>query len=216
MNWYYAKNGHQNGPVPTEDMIDRVAMGEISPTDLAWCEGMADWLPVSQIPQLKVLPPVRDEMPAAAATGAAPQQATPYQAPVSMAPAPASYVASGQPPSQGLAIAALVCGILSLVGCCLWPVAGPLAIAAIVLGIITHTKAKANPGAVGGKGMAKAGMITGILGLIGAGVMLALGLYMTSMTPEQMEQKFIDWGVPEAQRQEFREKLEAERAKQQP
>jgi hypothetical protein len=64
--------------------------------------------------------------------------------------------------------------------------------------------------------MAKAGMITGILGLIGAGVMLALGLYMTSMTPEQMEKKFIDWGVPEAQRQEFREKLEAERAKQQP
>lgn len=216
MNWYYAKNGHQNGPVPTEDMIDRVAMGEISPTDLAWCEGMADWLPVSQIPQLKVLPPVRDEMPAAAPTGAAPQQATPYQAPVSSAPAAASYAASGQPPSQGLAIAALVCGILSLVGCCLWPVAGPLAIAAIVLGIMTHSKAKANPGAVGGKGMAKAGMITGILGLIGAGVMLALGLYMTSMTPEQMEQKFIDWGVPEAQRQEFREKLEAERAKQQP
>jgi uncharacterized membrane protein YphA (DoxX/SURF4 family) len=217
MNWYYAKNGHQNGPVPTEDMIDRVAMGEISPTDLAWCEGMADWLPVSQIPQLKVLPPVRDEMPAAAPTGAAPQQATPYQAPVAAAPAAApSYVAPGQTPSQGLAIAAMVCGILSLVGCCVWPISGPLAIAAIVLGIITHSKAKANPGAVGGKGMAKAGMITGVLGLICAGAMLALGLYMSSMTPEQMDQMFEKFDVPEAQRQEFREKLEAERAKQQP
>ena len=57
MNWYYAKNGHQNGPLPTEDMIDRIAMGEIAQSDLAWCEGMGDWLPVAEIPQLKVEAP---------------------------------------------------------------------------------------------------------------------------------------------------------------
>jgi uncharacterized membrane protein YphA (DoxX/SURF4 family) len=216
MNWYYAKNGHQNGPVPTEDMIDRIAMGEIAPTDLAWCEGMADWLPVSQIPQLKITPPVREETPAAAPSFGA-SQPSPYQAPVAAAPAATpSYSTPGQPPSQGLAIGALVCGILSLIGCCAWPIAGPLGIVAIVLGVVTLSKAKANPNAVGGKGMAKAGLITGILGLICAILFGILGIWMSTMTPEKMEEMFEKFDVPEAQRQEFREKLEAERAKQQP
>ena len=89
MNWYYAKNGHQNGPLPTEDMIDRIAMGEIAQSDLAWCEGMGDWLPVAEIPQLKVEAPVKAE----SQTQASPVSAaspSPYQAP-SAAPAPVSH-----------------------------------------------------------------------------------------------------------------------------
>jgi uncharacterized membrane protein YphA (DoxX/SURF4 family) len=195
-------------------MIDRVAMGEISPTDLAWCEGMADWLPVSEIPQLKVEAPVREEIPAAPVGSSAP---SPYQAPMAAAPsAMPSQMTQGQPPAQGLAIGSLVCGILSLIGCCFWPLAGPLAIVAIVLGLVTLSKVKANPAAVGGKGMAKAGLITGILGLLGSAVAAAIGIWISTMTPERMEEMFNKFEVPEQQRQEFREKLEAERAKQQP
>jgi hypothetical protein len=195
-------------------MKDRIAMGEISQSDLAWCEGMGDWLPVSEIPQLKVDEPVRAE-PAAAPQGGS--QPSPYSAPA----APAStytppQAMPGQVPSQGLAIASLVCGILSLIFCCLWPLSGPLAIVAIVLGFVALSKVKANPAAFAGKGMAKAGLITGFLGLLAVIVIVAVGFWISSMTPEEMEQKFIDWGVPEAQRQEFREKIEAERAKQQP
>lgn len=214
MNWYYAKNGHQNGPLPTEDIIDRIAMGEIAPTDLAWCEGMGDWLPVGQIPQLKVEVPVKEATPAAPA---APTGASPYQAPAA-APAAAaapSYVAPGQAPAQGLAIGSLVCGILGLVGCCFWPISGPLAIVAIVLGFVTLSKAKANPSAVGGKGMAKAGLITGFLGLLCSIVAAAIGIWIATLTPEKLEEMFEKFDVPEEQRQEFREKLEAERAKQQ-
>lgn len=216
MNWYYAKNGHQNGPLPTEDMIDRIAMGEIAQSDLAWCEGMGDWLPVAEIPQLKVEAPVKAESPSQAApvSAAAP---SPYQAPAA-APAPVSHqMMPGQPVSQGLAIASLVCGILSLVGCCVYPVAGPLAIVAIVLGFVTLSKVKGNPAAYGGKGMAKAGLITGFLGLLGVAVIIGLGIWMASMSPADAEKMFEKFGVPEAQRQEFRDKLEeAERAKQQP
>lgn len=212
MNWYYAKNGHQNGPLPTEDMIDRIAMGEIAQTDLAWCEGMGDWLPVAEIPQLKVEAPVKAEMPAAPASAAA---ASPYQAPTA-APAPVSHqMIPGQPVSQGLAIAALVCGILSLVGCCVYPVAGPLAIVAIVLGFVTLTKVKGNPAAYGGKGMAKAGLITGFLGLLGVAVIVGMGIWMATLSPEDLDKMFEKFGVPEAQRQEFREKMQAERAKHQ-
>jgi hypothetical protein len=217
MNWYYAKNGTQQGPLPTEDMKDRIAMGEISQSDLAWCEGMSDWLPVSEIPQLKVEAPVRSEAPAAAGPSLSKPADSPYRAPSAAAPsAMPAPVVPGQVPSQGMAIGSLVCGILSIVICCFWPISGPLAIVAIVLGFVTLSKAKANPGAVGGKGMARAGLILGFIGLLATALIVAVGVWFATMTPEEMERNFEKWGVPEAQRQEFREKLEAERLRQQP
>lgn len=62
--------------------------------------------------------------------------------------------------ASGLAIASMVCGIVSIVICCVWYLAAPLAIAAIVLGIINNVKK------LGGKGMAVAGIITGTCGLL--------------------------------------------------
>ncbi len=60
----------------------------------------------------------------------------------------------------GFAIASLVCGIVSLVCCCLTLFSAILAIAAIVLGIITLCFK------YDGKGMAIAGIITGGIGLV--------------------------------------------------
>lgn len=73
----------------------------------------------------------------------------------------------GQPPrsaGKGLAIAALVCGILALLTS--WTVIGGvvLGIAAVICGIVAMVKA--NKGTGGGKGMAVAGIVTGILGII--------------------------------------------------
>jgi uncharacterized membrane protein YphA (DoxX/SURF4 family) len=213
MNWYYAKNGTQQGPLPTEDMKDRIAMGEISATDLAWCEGMGDWAPIGEIPQLKVEAPVKAE--AADLSPVEVPESSPYRAPVAPAAAPVAVPQAfpGQPLSQGLAIASLICGILSLIGCCLWPVSGPLAIVAVVLGFVALGKVKSNPAAYGGKGMAKAGLIIGFLGLLATIVILGMAMWIATMTPEEMEEKIIS-RLPEAQRQEFREKMEAERAKQ--
>lgn len=60
----------------------------------------------------------------------------------------------------GFAIASLVCGILSLVCCCLSLFSGVLAIAAVVLGIITLCFK------YDGKGMAIAGIVTGGIGFL--------------------------------------------------
>lgn len=210
MNWYYAKNGNQNGPLPTEDMKDRIAMGEISPTDLAWTEGMADWMPVSQIPELKVEAPARQESftPPPVATAAP----SPYQAP-SSAPAPASPVpmAPGETRSQGLAIASMICGIICLISCCVWPISGALALAAVVLGFMTLSKIKVDPQRHGGKGMAITGLITGCLGLLLAIGMMVVGMSFRGLTPEQVQEKII--GIfPEAQQQEMREQMKKQQA----
>ncbi len=68
--------------------------------------------------------------------------------------------AGGQ--SQGLAIASLVCGILSLI-CCNWFVLG---IVALVLGFVAKSKASADPANFGGAGLALGGMITGGISLV--------------------------------------------------
>jgi len=218
MNWYYAKNGSQQGPLPIEDLKGRIARGEIAPTDLAWCEGMSDWTPVGEIPQLKVEAPVKAEMPVAPAVSEAPVEVlepSPYIAPVAPAPVVSpSAVPSGRPPSQGLAVGSLVCGILGLVGCCAWPIAGALAVVAIVLGFVAMGKVKADPSSFGGKGMAKAGVILGFLGLLAVAAVFSFAMWILTMSPEEME-KFIS-RLPEAQRQEFRERMEAERAKLKP
>jgi hypothetical protein len=62
----------------------------------------------------------------------------------------------------GLAITSMVLGIVSLLFC-IWYVAIPCGILAIVFGIIAGNKAKAGEG--GGAGMAKAGFIMGCIGL---------------------------------------------------
>ena len=72
----------------------------------------------------------------------------------------------GQEPSggnrqggNGFAIASMVLGIVSLVLFCIWEIAIPCAIAAIVLGII-QLKSR------GKNGMAIAGIICGVIGMI--------------------------------------------------
>lgn len=83
-------------------------------------------------------------------------QNTPFQ--------PPAGTGGGQ--SQGLAIASLVTGILSLI-CCGWILPG---IAAVVMGFIAKNKADSDPANYGGRGLALAGIITGgvsvVLGII--------------------------------------------------
>lgn len=69
--------------------------------------------------------------------------------------------------STGLAIGALVCGILSIVCCCLGWLALILAIAGVAMGIVVLVKA------MGGRGMAIGGIVCGGIGLLLAIIMLA-------------------------------------------
>ena len=53
--WYYSKNGAQLGPIGPAEMESKLKAGEIASTDLIWKEGMADWLPVSKVPEIQAL-----------------------------------------------------------------------------------------------------------------------------------------------------------------
>jgi hypothetical protein len=81
--------------------------------------------------------------------------------------------------SQGLATAALICGILALpCGFCCAGLGLPLGIAAIVMGGIAMSRANAQPELYGGKGMAIGGLACGIGGLLFGILMLLLGFGM--------------------------------------
>jgi hypothetical protein len=79
--------------------------------------------------------------------------------------------------SNGLAIGALVTGILALPTTCCCSIASlPLGIAACVMGGIALSKIKAQPQMYGGKGLALAGAICGAISIIMGIVFLALGM----------------------------------------
>ncbi len=50
--WYYAKDDQQLGPLSASDLKALAKSGELSPSDLVWMEGMADWKPASGVKEL--------------------------------------------------------------------------------------------------------------------------------------------------------------------
>lgn len=78
--------------------------------------------------------------------------------------------------ASGLAIASMVCGIVSIVLCCIWYISIILAIVAVVLGVINNVKG------LGGKGMAIAGIVTGAIGIILAVALIALVAFGVATT----------------------------------
>lgn len=206
MQWYYSKNGNQLGPISTEELQSKVVSGEIAAKDLVWKDGMADWLSVGEIAELR---PAASPAP----VGGASPSPSPYQSPAA-APtrpqAPAGAVWTGAPPSQGLAIASMVCGIIAVLSCCLWCLSGPLAIVAVVMGHVALSKAKAEPARHGGRSMAKAGLITGYLALVLTLVVTILSFWLQTVPPEKLEQLEF---LPKEVREELQKKREQQKVR---
>jgi uncharacterized membrane protein len=49
MEWFYEKNGAQQGPVSESLLKQLVANGTIGPNNLVWRQGMSDWAPYSSV-----------------------------------------------------------------------------------------------------------------------------------------------------------------------
>lgn len=70
--WYFARDGKQNGPVSFEQLVGMARSGGLDPVkDLVWTSSMKDWIPAGRVPDLF----------GSAATVADPSN--PYAAPVS-------------------------------------------------------------------------------------------------------------------------------------
>lgn len=196
--WYYSKNGAQLGPIGPAEMESKLKAGEIASTDLVWKEGMADWLPAGKVPEIQALlsPPAS---PAESPYAERPLPASPYVPPAAHPHQTVPVV----PVSQGQAIASMVCGIVSLVVCCMWFISGPLAIVAIALGHVAVSKAKNDPARFGGKGMARAGLVTGYIGLLCSIAMFIFGAWIGTRSPEEIRR--MEFFPPEVQEQLIRE-----------
>jgi hypothetical protein len=113
--------------------------------------------------------------------------------------APMGYQTPPPQKPQGLAIGALVCGIISLLSFCFWPLAVPLGIVAIVLGVIG--RGKAARGEAGGEGLAKTGMFLGIAG-VALSIIITIAAYAGLSILGDKIQEEADRMEREAQQQE--------------
>ena len=94
-----------------------------------------------------------------------------------------------QKPSNGnigFSIASMVCGILSILCCCFTYLGIILAIAAIVLGIVSLKKN------ADGRGMAIAGLITGGVGAVLAIIVLIMAAGASSIDPNELSNEIMN------------------------
>lgn len=85
--------------------------------------------------------------------------------------------------NSGLSIAALVCGIVSILGfCCCTPIGILCGIAGIVCGVLSK---KNNSG---GAGMALAGIITGAVGVVGSIIWMIIGSAFNNDFMEELQE----------------------------
>ncbi|HAM72490.1 MAG TPA: hypothetical protein DCM86_12685 [Verrucomicrobiales bacterium] len=111
MNWYYAKDGQQAGPVDELEFARLVLGGAINGSTLVWREGMPQWLPYEQVwteglPDWRAKPASTGSAELAATSpadaAAPPSMATPSMAKPSMASTTVCSVCNNPFPSDDL------------------------------------------------------------------------------------------------------------------
>ena len=132
--WFYSVGDQQFGPTPATEIRQLFAAGELSPNDMVWREGMESWIAIRDVPELR--PRSANN---AGLTGAR---------------------TDGVSSTSGMAITSLVLGVVSLVIPCIGIATGPLA---VIFGGVSLSQVNRSRGRLGGKGMAIAGLVTGIV-----------------------------------------------------
>jgi hypothetical protein len=155
MMWYYLRNEIQTGPLSWEDLVGAARSGGVTPGDLVWTDGMAQWQPAASIPGL--IPQVYPSM-------AGPRPGPPAAAPLGDDPVMRAILPVGR---SGWAIAAGYLGLLSLLG-----IFGP---PALICGILAIRDIKKHP-EKHGLGRAWFGIILGALGTIALAVLVVTTL----------------------------------------
>ena len=161
VEWFYGKEGQQYGPIDEATLRARITTGEVGPHDLIWSEGMAAWTPLSQLPQFGSTGGVPPQISGAVAdpplegVGSTSPYAPPVASPMAVYPA-----GPVMPGTNGLAIASMICGILSLLCGGVF-----LGIPAVICGHLALNRLKNPDNHQVGRGMAIAGLVCGYAGL---------------------------------------------------
>ena len=152
MNIYIYKNDQQLGPFDDAQISEALTSGEFSLEDLAWKEGLTEWVRLENLLQKPQKITALAEARPTAQSKFIPQSISGIEN------TPTIVVKKNEP----LSIWALVLGIVSLVTC----LGGFLtAIPAVICGHLGLSRIKRQP-LLGGRGMAIAGLITGYLGIL--------------------------------------------------
>jgi len=143
-DWFYDKQGQQQGPVDAGALGELVRSGTLSPDTLVWKEGMGDWQPYRTVAELN----------------SSSSQTSPYQTPASNPYGGGSP--QSHPVTSGLAIASLVCGIVGLFFCCFHIL---FSVPAVVCGHLALNEIAKAENRKEGRGLAIAGLICGYIGI---------------------------------------------------
>ena len=139
------------------------------------------------LPPEPVVPPATPGLPLPPPPPAPPAYGQPYAQPYAAPGAPlGGYGYPAKPPSSGKAIASMVLGIVGILGLCLWGLGIVAAILAVIFGFLARSEIKRSQGAVGGGGMAMAGLVTGFvgIGLFVVGLIFVLLAFTVGSTTE--------------------------------
>jgi hypothetical protein len=156
-DWFFAKGTAQRGPVALEFIFDSLRAGTLTAHDMVWRDGMAQWTPTGQVPELagafsSATPAIPPAQPAAFATSAAAARMAPGFG--------QSYYSQTPPQHSALAITSMVLGIVGMCGFCV-----STGIPALICGIIALNAMK-RTGDVRGRGMAIAGVVLGSISIV--------------------------------------------------
>lgn len=157
--WFYAKDNAQHGPASDLEIRSLISTGQIKQDTVIWREGMTDWLPLKEVQDFQPSQASNLQNPGMRNSSSETHSATPYATPQAQADRP---VPGATIPTDGLAIASLVCGILAIVTCYLW---GLFGIPAVICGHLSKKKMTASPTPIAGQGMATAGLVMGYIGI---------------------------------------------------
>jgi len=164
MNIYVHKNEQQLGPFDESQISDGLNSGEISLEDLAWKEGLTEWVRLGDLlHEPQKIPTPFQARPTAKANFINPSTSGRENTP--------SIVAKKNEP---LSIWALVLGIVSLATLFLC-VGGFVGIPAVICGHFGLSRIKRQP-LLGGRGMAIAGLISGYLSILITAAILTINL----------------------------------------
>ncbi len=152
MQIHVARNGEEVGQYSVEEINRKLADGSLLPTDLAWYEGAANWGPLAAVPGVN--------MPGAPAASAGPIHPPPSPSGFSAVPAqpaPINHAISrtASQSYQGMVVISwillgitFVISLIPVLGCGSWLLVWPVALATLIMGILTLNRGGKTPGTV--------------------------------------------------------------------